>query len=158
MTGYCAPKIPSFCVAPKERAQANLGNSLAITCDLRLESENFDSHIIPSRINQRLLKFTPLLLLFVMASAMADSIRCGNRVAVTGDRMAHVLQVCGEPDSIEKSQDFIERKLLHNKSDNKVIREINTERWYYSFNDGSLPKMLEFENGVLIRIDVGQRQ
>ena len=50
MDGCRAAKISSFCVA-------NLGNSLPITCDLRLESENFVSHIISPRINQRLLKF-----------------------------------------------------------------------------------------------------
>ncbi len=43
------PKITHFCVA-------NLGNKITITCDLRLELSDFESHIILSRINQRLHK------------------------------------------------------------------------------------------------------
>jgi len=42
------PKITNYCVA-------NLGNSPAITCDLRLALGNFESHIRSSRINQRFL-------------------------------------------------------------------------------------------------------
>jgi len=37
-------KIFHLCVAPKERAQANLGNSLAITCNLRLDLKNLSHH------------------------------------------------------------------------------------------------------------------
>ena len=48
MAGVYEPKITNCCVA-------NFGNSLAITCDLRLALGDFESHIRSSRINQRFL-------------------------------------------------------------------------------------------------------
>jgi hypothetical protein len=58
MVGTYEPEITNRCVA-------NLGNSLAITCDLRLAPQghclkgvlgDFESHIRSPRINQRFLK------------------------------------------------------------------------------------------------------
>ena len=48
MVGVYEPKITSCCVA-------NLGNSLAITCDLRLALGDFEFNIRSPRINQRFL-------------------------------------------------------------------------------------------------------
>jgi hypothetical protein len=96
-----------------------------------------------------------LVVLLLSAPVMADSMNCGNRIVVDGDRMSHVLRVCGEPDDISSKQRFVQRKDFTGTTGNKVIHEINTEYWTYTFNDGSLPKTLEFENDILIRIDAG---
>ena len=48
MVGVYEPKITNCCVA-------NLGNSLAITCDLRLALGAFESHIRSPRTDQKLL-------------------------------------------------------------------------------------------------------
>ena len=98
-----------------------------------------------------------LLMLFLHSvPVLADSMRCGSRVVVDGDEMAHVLLVCGKPVDVQKSQRFVQRELKPGSGDSKVVQEINTERWTYTFKDGSLPKILTFENGILIRIDVSQ--
>lgn len=98
---------------------------------------------------------TVLVVLLLSAPVMADSMRCGSRIVVDGDRMSYVLRVCGEPDDITRKQRFVQRKGYTGSAGNKVIHEINTERWTYTFTDGSLPKTLEFENDILIRVDVG---
>ena len=54
MVGVYEPKITNCCVA-------NLGNSLAITCDLRLALGDLASHIHSPRINQSFLYFSCLL-------------------------------------------------------------------------------------------------
>ena len=51
MVGVYEPKIINCCVA-------NLGNSLAITCDLRLTLGDFESHIRSPGINHRFLSLT----------------------------------------------------------------------------------------------------
>ena len=71
MAGVYEPKIANCCVA-------NLGNSLAIICDLRLALGNFESHIRSSRINQRFLNsvsvcFTRHRLFFIPTTVTAGS-------------------------------------------------------------------------------------
>jgi hypothetical protein len=92
------------------------------------------------------------VVLLQAATAHADSMRCGNLLVLSGDRQARVLERCGDPDTIESSQRFLRRDSPFSKD--KVIHEVNTERWYYDFGGGSLPKVLTFENGILTRIDI----
>ena len=73
MAGVYEPKIANCCVP-------NLGNSPAITCDLRLALGNFESHISSSRINQRFLNMsirsflvTLALTFFLVANTWAAS-------------------------------------------------------------------------------------
>ncbi len=96
-----------------------------------------------------------LVALLLSAPVMADAMNCGNRIVVDGDRRSHVLRVCGEPEDITTKQRFVRRKDFTGTTNDKVIHEINTEYWTYTFNDGSLPKTLEFENDILIRIIAG---
>lgn len=97
-----------------------------------------------------------LLLLQVVPAALAEGMRCGNRLVLTGDRAAEVRARCGAPDEIETSLRFLRRDSAF--SQGKTIQEVNTERWYYDFGGGLLPKVLTFENDILMRIDVAEER
>lgn len=79
-----------------------------------------------------------------MASA---SYRCTDRSIVNeGDMASEVKLKCGNPIDIQD--------LGQVEKDGKLIR---VESWTYNPGSGKLYKILEFENGVLTKINTGSR-
>lgn len=84
--------------------------------------------------------------------ALADAMKCGNRLVTTGDSKAEVLIRCGTPDwrdqwseaLIEDYAGAFERRI-----------SVERERWIYNFGPQKFLRFLVFENGKLIEISTG---
>jgi hypothetical protein len=84
--------------------------------------------------------------LFQINSAYADSFRCANHVVKEGDTSAEVKIKCGTPFDIEN--------LGTAKINNKYV---TITSYTYLPKKGKLLKVLEFQNGVLVKIRNGPR-
>ncbi|MFT4655735.1 MAG: hypothetical protein ACI82S_003408 [Patiriisocius sp.] len=86
------------------------------------------------------------LLILQIQPVFADSFRCNNKVVKAGDTTVEVKIKCGEPFDIEN----LGNALIQNKFV-KIIR------YTYVPNVGKLVKILEFQNGELVKIINGPR-
>ncbi len=100
--------------------------------------------------------------------AVADSLRCGNRVVSVGDSRNRVRTLCGEPDDVVRRTDT--RSLIRKVPDPGCLtgagqqpctavetytRDIPIEQWTYNPGAGRLLKHLFFEEGALQRVETG---
>ena len=77
-----------------------------------------------------------LVLLFTARDARADSTICRDgHLAVTGQRIYEVLMNCGTPSWWSRYGR-------------------GSEEWVYDMGDGSFPRLLRFQAGVLVGIEV----
>tara|TARA_R110000868_G_scaffold107315_6_gene293651 strand:+ start:485 stop:790 length:306 start_codon:yes stop_codon:yes gene_type:complete len=86
------------------------------------------------------------LVCFYSGSALADSIRCGNKLVKTGDTTVEVKLKCGEPFEIENTGKV--------KMQNMYVDIV---RYTYVPATGKLIQILEFHNGDLVKITNGPR-
>lgn len=93
-------------------------------------------------------KIVMCIMLFALPTThvLADSFRCNNKVVKEGDTTVEVRVKCGEPFDIE----IIGGALIKNKL-------VKITRYTYVPNDGKLIKILEFQNGELVKIINGPR-
>ena len=77
--------------------------------------------------------------------AVADTMRCGNKIVTVGMTAADVLKFCGQPTSKEVEEHDI-------RSGNRVIGTTQLNRWTYSRGSVGKPKVLEFDQDKLISI------
>lgn len=93
-------------------------------------------------------KLASVLLISVLAlSAEASSIRCGTKLVTLGDTATLVKFKCGRPYATEDLG-------LIKGPDNRFTK---LERIFYKQSSGQYLKILEFRNGRLVRIELGQR-
>lgn len=93
----------------------------------------------------KLIIFLSLLILQVKP-CLADSFRCNNKLVKAGDTTVEVKIKCGKPFDIENlGSVFIKNKFV------KIIR------YTYVPDKGKLVKILEFQNGELVKIINGPR-
>ncbi|GAA6185756.1 DUF2845 domain-containing protein [Aliiglaciecola sp. 2_MG-2023] len=79
-------------------------------------------------------------------SVYADTLRCGSKLIKTGDTTLDVILTCGEPSFKE---DLTTQQKKH--------RGVKLERYLYKQPKGQFHKILEFRDGVLIKIENGPR-
>jgi len=110
-----------------------------------------------------------------IATATADSMRCGSYLVSTGDSQSRVLQVCGEPQRAWQDG-FIEKTVRRNEGyyvpstlpetrrlppggqETEVRRIIAVYKWEYNLGRGTFLKTLVFHGDLLVRIIDGARQ
>lgn len=88
-------------------------------------------------------------LLLVPAEATADSYRCGRKIVRTGDTVARLLLVCGEPRF--KSSGSGEIKI------NGVSKRAQVKKWHYKNGSRSLERIVLIYKGEIAAIEVGGR-
>jgi hypothetical protein len=84
-----------------------------------------------------------------LATAAADSYRCGRKLVRTGDTASDVLRVCGEP----RYKDRGKETLRHQGS----AQKLSVERWYYKKSRRSLEHVVLLHRGRVVAIEVGSR-
>jgi hypothetical protein len=102
-------------------------------------------------------RYLPLLFLVSCGPAMADTMRCGNKLVYEGDELAVVAARCGQPAQISRSTMLKFPTIWyhgrpHQLSDQQI--EIPVETWVYNFGSSKFMRKLRFEDGVLIEITV----
>ncbi len=113
-----------------------------------------------------------VLILLGMATANADSMRCGKYLVNTGDSQSRVLDLCGEPQRAWQDG-FIEEIVRRNDGyydpssvprpypggyEREVRRVIPVYKWEYNLGRGTFLKTLVFHSDTLVGIIDGPRQ
>ncbi|HSU41365.1 MAG TPA: DUF2845 domain-containing protein [Polyangiaceae bacterium] len=99
--------------------------------------------------------------------AAADSLRCGDRLASTGDSTYEVQSICGEPDAAVHRVEYRTVRIrvpapCHDehgcrRCDAEVERtvEVVVDDWTYDFGRNRFVEYVGFENGRLVSIREG---
>lgn len=93
------------------------------------------------------------VLLFLVLGAtisLAGSFRCGQKLVLTGNSKAEVFRKCGESSWREHSESE-----LWPENSSFAIAKITREQWVYNRGPRMLIRYLNFENGSLVSIDLG---
>lgn len=101
------------------------------------------------------MKLSPVLLLLMVAPALADTVRCGDKLVYEGDTTARVEARCGKPaqisySSILKVPTYWRGDRPYRLTDQAV--QIPVETWIYNFGNRRFMRKLRFEDGVLVEI------
>lgn len=89
------------------------------------------------------------ILLVATQNAAADSFRCGQQLIYSGDTVAEVLRVCGEPKHKDRSRESVRI--------DGTERTVSVERWYYRHGRRSLERIVRIHRGKVISISVADR-
>jgi hypothetical protein len=100
-----------------------------------------------------------------VAQEGGDSMRCGNRLALSGYSVHQVRSLCGEPDAASRhfEQRAISAPGACSIRHDRVVCDpgvnltvtVEVEDWTYDFGRNQFIRYLRFENGRLVRIDTG---
>ncbi|NOY72350.1 MAG: DUF2845 domain-containing protein [Gammaproteobacteria bacterium] len=92
------------------------------------------------------------VLFFVFNATMssAGSFRCGQKLVSTGNSKAEIFRKCGEPSWREYSESE-----LWPENSPFAVAKITREQWVYNRGSQALIRYLNFENGNLVSIDLG---
>jgi hypothetical protein len=103
--------------------------------------------------------------LLVSASSQAEELRCGDRLASSGESLYEVRAKCGDPDDAQHS---IETRTVPHKvlvpcangvrtCESVVYQsvEIAIDRWTYDFGSNRLLEFAFFEQGNLVKVTTG---
>lgn len=98
-----------------------------------------------------------VLLAATQAAGAEDSMRCGSRLASTGDSKYRVLQLCGEPASVSVIGTLQQPRLFffHGfglRFLDPPFEFVPVEVWTYNFGPNKLLRRLRFEGDELVDI------
>lgn len=103
---------------------------------------------------------------FIQASIAGDrTLRCRGRLVSIGDTVSDVLDKCGDPGEVTKREknhnsyvsqifDYEQERYLAPKL---IKGPILVEHWTYDFGPTRFIRYLHFENGKLIKIEIGEK-
>lgn len=90
-----------------------------------------------------------ITVLFQAMPADADSYRCGRKIVRTGDSIAHLLRICGEPRLKTRGAGEVEI--------DGMSRSAQVQRWHYKRGQRSLERVVIVYRGRVAAIEVGGR-
>ncbi len=83
--------------------------------------------------------------------ALADSMRCGNRLVKDGDTMEKVLEVCGEPATKERT--WIQRAPQYELGGQYYsfpgTEDVPVDRWTYDLGSNKFLQQVRFIDGIV---------
>lgn len=96
--------------------------------------------------------------LVVAPSVVTAGMRCGKQLVLKGYNFDEVSQLCGEADATYAMADrYIYRSIKNNIEENAIAEVIKVDLWVYRGGENELSRNLYFENGVLVKIELGKR-
>lgn len=106
---------------------------------------------------KRILLALPLLSLFPW-SASAAGMRCGTHLVQEGYDFTRVEQLCGEPDSAYSlGERYIYNSVRNSSQAATIAQVIRLDQWVYRQHQNGFSRILHFENGRLVSIELGDR-
>lgn len=87
-----------------------------------------------------------LLAIFCTQTGHAADLRCSSLLVEPGDHLIDVLDLCGEPVFSTQRVDL--------RRDGRVV---TVDEWVFDLGRNRFRRHLEFQNGRLVRIDVGRK-
>ena len=100
------------------------------------------------------MKKSVLLICLFLIAGNALAFRCGHRLVQTGDYKWDVLEKCGPPEWKDERIALRGTRLRHpyGALEEDRYEEVLIEEWIYNFGPRKFKQFLQFENGVLIKI------
>jgi len=96
------------------------------------------------------------VLLFCLSLTMSDALafRCGRELVQVGDHKLEVLEKCGEPEWADQRIALMGSRLRHPYGALVEDRyeEVVIDEWIYNFGRRKFKQFLQFENGILRKI------
>ena len=97
-------------------------------------------------------------LLLVQSSVCFAGMRCGKNLVSEGDRFDQVKSACGEGISTyDMGSRTVYRTVYNNEEAMTVSESIKLDMWVYELGAHKFRRNLHFENGVLVKIEMGDR-
>jgi hypothetical protein len=95
------------------------------------------------------------MICLLLASADALAFRCGRKLVQVGDYKWDVLETCGEPEMAERRYGMRGNRLRHPYGSLELdqFEEVVIDEWVYNFGPRKFRQFLQFENGVLKKIE-----
>lgn len=96
-----------------------------------------------------------LILCLILTSTDALAFRCGRKLVQVGDYKLDVLEKCGEPEWTDRRYGMRASRLRHPYGALELdqYEEVVIDEWIYNFGPRRFKQYLQFENGVLKKID-----
>lgn len=103
---------------------------------------------------------------FMFAAAMvvapslsvAASMRCGKHLVLEGYNFDQVVRACGEADSsYPMAERYIYKKVQNSYEEAGIAEVIKVDLWVYRGAENDFTRNLYFENGILVKIELGDR-
>lgn len=96
-----------------------------------------------------------LMLCLILASTDALAFRCGRKLVQIGDYKFDVLAKCGEPEWTDRRYGMRASRLRHPYGALELdqYEEVVIDEWVYNFGPRRFKQFLQFENGVLKKIE-----
>ncbi len=96
--------------------------------------------------------------LFAQSSVCFAGMRCGTNLVSEGDRFDQVKTACGEADSeYDMGSRTLYRTVYSGEEAMTVSESIKLDMWVYELGAHKFRRNLHFENGVLVKIELGDR-
>jgi hypothetical protein len=92
----------------------------------------------------------------VPALAMAQSLRCGNKIIGTGTTRAEVSAKCGDPADVERKSAYNSASISTGGRPGLISGstvEVQIELWTYNFGPTRLMQRIRFEDGIVVRVE-----
>jgi hypothetical protein len=89
----------------------------------------------------------------IPALAMAQSLRCDDKIISTGTIRAKVLTLCGDPAQVVQKSVYYRPLASVDYRANPITVEVQVEVWIYNFGPDRLMQRIRFEDGVVVRIE-----
>lgn len=106
----------------------------------------------------KLLQFLLAATLLAAPSLSAASMRCGKQLVLEGYDFDQVQQICGEADATYSLGDKYLYRSVGNRVEQATIAEVvKVDKWVYRGDERRFTRNLYFENGVLVKIELGGR-
>lgn len=106
---------------------------------------------------KRLSSLTLVVSLFVASTSYAG-LRCGNDLVSIGDNFDRVRNTCGEADAeYDMGTRVIYRQVEVESQTAGIAESIKVDMWVYRGKPNTFTRELYFENGVLVKIELGDR-
>lgn len=91
-----------------------------------------------------------IIALVTASASQAATMRCDHGIIATGASIAEVLETCGEPDTRERTPQYID------PDGYPAEGSVNIEQWSYGPTNGMV-RSLRFIDGRLVEIDSTRR-
>lgn len=95
---------------------------------------------------KRLWILCSFILLYTVEGMADETVRCGSKIVKIGMTTSEVLKYCGKPSSKEVEEHDV-------YSGNRVVGKTELHRWTYERGYTGKPKVLEFDQDILITIN-----
>ncbi len=97
-----------------------------------------------------------LLLAVCMPPGALATMRCGTQLVLEGYDFDRVEQLCGAADSTYTlGERYIYRTVKNHHQEASIAEVVHVDLWVYRGSRNTMPRKLYFEDGILVRIEVG---